>query len=819
MRSVSDNYKNYIASSMVRKPKSKVVIDNTNYTGEEHLISFPKVEHHSEKATGSFPAATCEFEILNRDGTLSLYGKEVTVYRGLEINGTVEWVQIGIFSAKDEDIKVNINKRTISFKGTDKTQLFDKPYGGKAQWENGSKIVSDIVNEICTRLGVPLCNEAFPLSDYEFTDIPPGIDFDNITDRQIIAYIAELAGCIAVITSDGELKFKGETENTESIGNGKYKSLSVGSSLGPVNAVSFGHADYDDAVIKMQDGVTEETKIEWAINDNPLTTLTDETQKANLLNRVATNYFGRTFIPFELVDFIDDYLYELNDSVTIQKKDGTTFQAQILEMSTTSRIKSKFKASLQTPGKANTKLAGSVGGIRKEFEKVQLTVNHLENTIDLHAERLEGIEGAGYITASDFSQTAESIKATVTAAVTENFNAEISELENSITASLELYVEKDDNDRIVSMLNASADEINLNSDRLIINSTNFKLSKDGTVTATNAKLTDGVIKIGGENTPIFTKIEDGFVDQFIHDSYSDTDVLSGGIRTDVAMNGIYQSLFYNGDDDNNRGVEIACLTGELLEQVAVFNKETIGFMPKVMCFSGIETNSTLTNTFASVVHYRKISDYKAAKVVFGCGAYAGNPSIAFEMQGDILSPDINARLDIIEGIGDSSGKALIYLKGQRKGVDSQLLGLGVNGLWYGGVIITKGNWIESTEDVKTNISSAPSTLSLFSSENSAIYSYNYIKTPEPSEPAQSAEPSDGFSLDSSEVIDIEAENETCYGFVIGEGYSTPPEVLSEDGKHINLYSMASINWKATQELLEKITALENEVALLKAKEG
>ena len=44
------------------------------------------------------------------------------------------------------------------------------------------------------------------------------------------------------------------------------------------------------------------------------------------------------------------------------------------------------------------------------------------------------------------------------------------------------------------------------------------------------------------------------------------------------------------------------------------------------------------------------------------------------------------------------------------------------------------------------------------------------------------------------------------GFVIER--ETPEEVLSDDGKHINLYSMASINWKATQEILERLEALE-----------
>lgn len=62
---------------------------------------------------------------------------------------------------------------------------------------------------------------------------------------------------------------------------------------------------------------------------------------------------------------------------------------------------------------------------------------------------------------------------------------EISDLDNSVTASLALKIDKTDNNQIVSMINASANVITLNSNRLIINSDNFKLSQDGTIQCTN----------------------------------------------------------------------------------------------------------------------------------------------------------------------------------------------------------------------------------------------------------------------------------------------------------------------------------------------
>ena len=54
-----------------------------------------------------------------------------------------------------------------------------------------------------------------------------------------------------------------------------------------------------------------------------------------------------------------------------------------------------------------------------------------------------------------------------------------------------------------------------------------------------------------------------------------------------------------------------------------------------------------------------------------------------------------------------------------------------------------------------------------------------------------------------------------YGFVIGENYNTPDEVISKSGEGIDTYSMCSILWKAVQEQQETIEALQKEINNLK----
>ena len=53
------------------------------------------------------------------------------------------------------------------------------------------------------------------------------------------------------------------------------------------------------------------------------------------------------------------------------------------------------------------------------------------------------------------------------------------------------------------------------------------------------------------------------------------------------------------------------------------------------------------------------------------------------------------------------------------------------------------------------------------------------------------------------------------GFIIGEKYKTPDELISQTGDSINNYSMCSVLWKAVQEQQEEIEKLQKEIEKLK----
>lgn len=390
MYNPGEEYLSYIKDSIIRKPRSKIVVDGKTYTGLEHLVSFPKITHETEKMIGGFPAKTCEFEIYNLDGSLNLNGKEVQVYRGLDIsNAKTVWVPMGLFYADGEDVTNNSTKRTIQFKGTDRTRLFDAPF--EKVYSNGiiptETVVSTVVEKICLKhgLSVDTATKANIIS-YRFTEAVGTPE--STTDRQMISWIAELSGCIPIISRDGQsLVFtrptykETVTESGKTYPSGayadksKYKTLSAEPLYGSINAVSFGHADYDDAYVYQDDADVQANGLhEWQINDNPLV----ENDRTGIAPKVFAKIKGMKLYPFNLTDFIDDYLFDINDGIQIKKKDGTYITSYVLGMSTTSRIRSNFKAGTQNSSTADRSLAGSV---KADLKSVKLSVDHVNNQI------------------------------------------------------------------------------------------------------------------------------------------------------------------------------------------------------------------------------------------------------------------------------------------------------------------------------------------------------------------------------------------------------------------------------------------------------
>ena len=110
-----------------------------------------------------------------------------------------------------------------------------------------------------------------------------------------------------------------------------------------------------------------------------------------------------------------------------------------------------------------------VNSIRDTIESVQRRTGKLERNADHLQSTYEDLEQQ---TSSKFEQTANSIAAEVNRA---------QKAEGALDASLELKLGRDENDQVISMINASADQIMLRGNRLIVECNNFELDGSGRV--------------------------------------------------------------------------------------------------------------------------------------------------------------------------------------------------------------------------------------------------------------------------------------------------------------------------------------------------
>lgn len=122
--------------------------------------------------------------------------------------------------------------------------------------------------------------------------------------------------------------------------------------------------------------------------------------------------------------------------------------------------------------------SAKVNSIRDTIESVERRTGKLERNADHLQSTYEDLEDQ---TNTKFEQTAKSISAEVNRA---------QKAEGQLDASLELKLGRDENDQVVSMINASADQIVLRGNRLIVECSNFELDALGRVHIVDSLLFD-----------------------------------------------------------------------------------------------------------------------------------------------------------------------------------------------------------------------------------------------------------------------------------------------------------------------------------------
>lgn len=171
------------------------------------------------------------------------------------------------------------------------------------------------------------------------------------------------------------------------------------------------------------------------------------------------------YTPIKSSECVGNPCLELGDPIRFNTS-REIVESYILQRTLTgvqSKRDSIVSAGTETHAMKNPTTRETVEALKRRTHILEENADHLQSTYEDLEEQ----------TNSKFEQTTNSISAEVKRA---------QKAEGELDASLELKLGRDENDQVISMINASADQIMLRGNRLIIESNNFELDGNGRVT-------------------------------------------------------------------------------------------------------------------------------------------------------------------------------------------------------------------------------------------------------------------------------------------------------------------------------------------------
>ena len=149
-------------------------------------------------ALGSVIIGSASLIINNISGAYTQYdftNATVVMQVGLTVNGVVEKVRLGTYRVDD----AVYTESSIKLSMLDYMEQFDRPYTTNIQYPN---TLNTILRDICTQCGVTLATPDFPHKSFSVSTMP----LDNgTTFREVISWIASIAGCYAFCNDNGQL--------------------------------------------------------------------------------------------------------------------------------------------------------------------------------------------------------------------------------------------------------------------------------------------------------------------------------------------------------------------------------------------------------------------------------------------------------------------------------------------------------------------------------------------------------------------------------------------------------------------------------------
>lgn len=270
---------------------------------------------------------------------------------------------------------------------------------------------------------------------------------------------------------------KPENVDTRRLEMGEYKTLQVGdTNFEQITKLQIRQSEDDIGYIAGDD-----TGVTYIIQGNFLTYSVGTDELKTIANNVLSKISKVIFNPVNIT-LQGNPCVETGDTIRIIDTNNKVYKSYVLQRTLTG-----IQMIMDSIISEGDQSLAEVNGIHHDILKLQGKTNELsrliEGTSSILNDYAKGLK-------SEIAQKTDSIKLDVSKSF-----AVTNDTIKKVQADLELKIDKDDNGQIISMINASADVINLTGNRLTLGSDNCTITKDGTITAKNALLS-GSFKCG-----------------------------------------------------------------------------------------------------------------------------------------------------------------------------------------------------------------------------------------------------------------------------------------------------------------------------------
>lgn len=384
---MSTNFINECNNPAYKNRLGKIVVDETEYTGNETLseISLQDGCYANGTIIGSVVSKRVDFSTLD---TIDMNDKEYEAFVGVKFNDTEqEYISLGKYITNSQTIdKTTKNSQII---GYDILSKLDNVYEcGIEDFTNVT--VKDLLEDLCNGIDIELGTETFINDDIVVT----GNNYQkNSKIRDVLSDICEIACSYAEIKEDGKLYLSWfDEELTTTIDTSQYSDLELNGKYGEVNSLVIKDNAFEgeNAIREDLESIELNGETQIAIVDNYILNTEELRQKAidNIWNRIK----GFTYYDCKIISYTGKPYLKRGNKIRIQDSDETYFDTYVLQH--TFKYDGSFYSEISSPAlpKEETKIKNNNISIKERIANAEAQVLKSEAQINLFAERIEKAE-------------------------------------------------------------------------------------------------------------------------------------------------------------------------------------------------------------------------------------------------------------------------------------------------------------------------------------------------------------------------------------------------------------------------------------------